>query len=49
MIIATINIRGLGSQSKKKYLGDFLNEHEIDIACLQEISNPFHDYILLYL
>ena len=42
--IATINIRGFGSPSKKRYLSDFLNEHSIDIACFQKISNPFHDF-----
>ena len=44
LIIATINIRGLISLSKKKYLSTFLDENNIDIACLQEISNQFHDF-----
>ena len=42
--LATINIRGLGSLSKKKYLGDFMDDNCIDIACIQEVSNPFHDF-----
>ena len=34
--IATINVRGLNSLNKKKYLRDFLIENHIDNACIQE-------------
>ena len=44
LTIATINIRGLNSLNKKKYLTQFLYDNNIDIACLQEISNPFVDF-----
>ena len=39
LIIATINVRGFGSLIKKNYLRNFLDDHRIDVACLQEITN----------
>jgi len=42
--ITTINVRGLSSLKKKKYLSEFLIDNKIDIACLQEISNSFEDF-----
>jgi len=42
--LATINIRGLSTLLKKRYLSQFLTDNQIDIACLQEISNPFNDF-----
>ena len=43
--LTTINVSGLSSLKKKKYLCDFLKDHKIAIACLQEISNPFEDFL----
>ena len=41
--IATINVRGLNSLNKKTYLRDLLIENHIDIACIQEVKNPYDE------
>jgi exonuclease III len=37
--IATLNINGIAATTRIQMLEDFLHTHDIDIACLQEMTN----------
>jgi exonuclease III len=44
--VATININGIASPTRLKMLDDFLHQQDIDIALLQEVTQPnFHTAI----
>jgi exonuclease III len=38
--VSTININGMSSTTRIRMLEDFLHKQDIDIALLQEVSNP---------